>query len=1593
MLKDKYLVPFSKQKKQLLRIIITDFSTPNLMYKILFSLFVTFLFTTFAEAQVLYVKADAGGANNGQSWTDAYTDLQNAIGAATYGTQIWVAVGTYKPTDDFDRNARFTLNNGVQIYGGFLGTETDLAQRDYIHNETILSGDIGIVGDSLDNSYTVVFSQNTDENTILEGFTIRDGNASVTDENLNVTVPERSGGGVYLSADGGDLSCQIKHCTFRNNTAHRQGGGLQVIKRNFSSAHPVIFANNFYENRAFQGGGYNVQGGTTVIVENYIADSLIFENNIAFLGGGMSAILGTHSAKTFLRNCVFTENLVSKEVIGDTLVSGGAGGGLYLSESGFENQGAELIGCQFYYNSSDFRGGGFWYLNSEEFTNLTLDSCVFDHNSITTTFNTPAFSGGGIYLDAFSTNAEPNETQKIRFIDCEMNWNTAEFGGAVAGSFLEGPITVEVENSLFQFNGAEISGGALYIPDSATRLRVQSSYFLGNGAQMATGGAIHVQSDDTKISNSIFDGNSAATGGGIRMINGEVMNCLFYQNQAVQQGGGIRCRQPTIANCIFWDNQNFGIGPDIFNNSFPLTVNNCLFSEASCEAINYNNSNISCDAGTIFGIDPQFLNPADTDFRTAANSVTRDAGDDALYTADYDTDFYGNARIANGSIDIGVYEISEVSIASVNIAVLDCPEESLQNGIVEYTLSDALFPAVITFGEQEITVNEPSGSIENIATGSYDFSVTDAAGNTAMTSIFIPTQPVPTLTFDKSPPTCSDFTNGFVQLNIVGENQPYDLLWDNGTSDTGQFGLGGGDYGYTVTDAFGCQVSGTESLAAPAEIMTNGTVQNTLCDNDASGQISIDPTGGTGNLSAAWSNNQTGNQIFGLSAGAYIVTVTDENNCSAAAQFIVENGEALDFSAAVTDAGCADAATGSIALTPLNGTPNYSYQWSNDATTATLQNLVPGTYTVTATDGNGCTFVQSYDVNFGSPLSFSSLVTPVSCHGDTDGSIVLEVNDPTGLTFIWSDNTDGQTGTSLTNLAPDLYFLTVTDADDCPSYAEFLVEEPTLIALTLASENPSCLGGFDGMISAFAEGGTTAEDCPYSFTVFPALPEAGCGLFTSAFAGIYTVTATDVNGCETSATVTLAAGPEVDLPLTAELTDINCFGENNGAITLTSTENYTYEWSENANGQTGNSLNNLTAGTYTATIVSEAGCSDVQDFTLTEPTQMNLEFITENITCAGGNDGSIILTTSGGTPVGDCGYVYAITPALPQEGCNIFTAATAGTYEITATDGSGCTLTQNVTVTASDPVTADFSVEEVSCFGENDGSVIVTPAGGTAPYTVTGETENLPAGDYEILVSDANNCASILEFTVTQPDSLTAEITTQDVLCFGEATGSAQFVVSGGTAPYLFDNNVDNLSPGDYVITVIDANFCDLEMPFTINQTEQFAPTVTINNATNSNSNDGSIIIENVTGGTAPFTFAWSNGDTTQSLENVSAGTYTLTVTDANDCTYSFGFGVDAMTATQDLLPEGYKFSLTPTILQEGNRLFLNYTTPQNTALQAEIFNAVGQRKDVEVFETNAAGRAALQARDLPAGIYFTVISEEGRRLAVLEFVISNSDF
>lgn len=306
--------------------------------------------------QIYYVKWDAAGANNGSSWNDAYIDLQSALTAATSGDEIWVAAGAYKPTYGIDRTISFALKNGVALYGGFAGTETLRSQRIYQTNVTVLSGDIGVLGDSSDNSYHVVVGSDMDNSSILDGFTITGGNA-----NGSSFPSSQAGGGMYNNLG----SPTVRNTIFDDNSATFGAGmynyGDQYIYQGKYFI-PVITNVVFSNNSSTEGGGMRNENYSSPVLTD-----VTFDSNSAIRSGGGMENFGY--CDPILTNVTFINN------------SGGvSGGGImnWLSNS------PSLANVTFSGNTADWGGGISNYLSNPTLTNVTMND-----NSATT-------YGGGI---------------------------------------------------------------------------------------------------------------------------------------------------------------------------------------------------------------------------------------------------------------------------------------------------------------------------------------------------------------------------------------------------------------------------------------------------------------------------------------------------------------------------------------------------------------------------------------------------------------------------------------------------------------------------------------------------------------------------------------------------------------------------------------------------------------------------------------------------------------------------------------------------------------------------------------------------------------------------------------------------------------------------------------------------------------------------------------------------------------------------------------------------------------------------------------------------------------------------------------------
>ena len=638
---------------------------------------------------------------------------------------------------------------------------------------------------------------------------------------------------------------------------------------------------------------------------------------------------------------------------------------------------------------------------------------------------------------------------------------------------------------------------------------------------------------------------------------------------------------------------------------------------------------------------------------------------------------------------------------------------------------------------------------------------------------------------------CNGGATGSIDLTAAGGTAPLSYLWSNVAITEDLTGLVAGTYMVTVTDASGCTAVETVVISEPAVLVLTGTPGNATCFGAADGSVDLTVTGGSAAYSYAWSNGGTSEDLNGLIADSYSVTVTDANGCTATYSTVVTEPDAVMAVASITNILCNGAASGAIDLTVSGGTAPYSYVWTNGASTMNIAGLTAGNYVVTITDVNGCTFSASYTVAQPAALSLSISSSNPLCFGGA-GSIDLTVNGGTATyTYLWSN---GSTLEDITSAPEGLYSVTVTDANGCTATGFDEMFAPAAISFTTLLTDASCNGYADGAVDLTVSGGSM----PYGVNWDNgALTEDISGLV----AGTYAFTITDANQCTANGSVAIAE-PAV-LALSSVLSDyagynVSVFGASDGSINLTvsgGTAAYTYLWS---NAATTEDLNGLAAGPYDVTVTDANGCSQSASFTLTEPVAANIVLTTlvTNVTCFGGTDGAVDLTVSGGTSP----YTYLWGGGETTEDLS---GLPTGIYNVTVTDVNSITATTSAHVLDGAVVTVDLGVDQTVC----DGVMVTLDAGTFASYLWNGGemTQTVvvtAAGIYMVTVTDANGCTATDDFgLVVLPVFNTTDAMT---ICDGDS--------------YLFGTQTLTAS-GQYTEVFMAANGCDstVVLDFTVN--------------------------------------------------------------------------------------------------------------------------------------------------------------------------------
>ncbi|MBI5217972.1 MAG: choice-of-anchor J domain-containing protein [Bacteroidia bacterium] len=569
-------------------------------------------------------------------------------------------------------------------------------------------------------------------------------------------------------------------------------------------------------------------------------------------------------------------------------------------------------------------------------------------------------------------------------------------------------------------------------------------------------------------------------------------------------------------------------------------------------------------------------------------------------------------------------------------------------------------------------------------------------------------------------------------------------------------------------------------------------------------------------------------------------------------------------------------------LSDGSATTNYTGITANPYE-ITVNPLVATDYTITVVSDANCTGNGSDTVT----ITVNEVITTISgtditCNGNNDGTIDLLINGgTTPYTIVWSN---GATVQNLTGLAPDTYDVTVSDSYGCSATNTYTIAEPAAIDITYTVTTPGC-GASDGAIDITVTGGTTPYDFEWSTSV---ITED----LINVPAGIYSVSITDANNCTYNNTIILN-NQNAPVISNVTVTQILCNGDTTGAINITvsgGTPSYTFNWSNSDNTE---DVINLAAGIYSLTITDAANCEAFLDTAVTQPDAIVLTLSGTSPVCNGGADGSATVAITGGISPFDVLW-------STSETTETITGLNAGMYTINITDNNGCIAQDSIEITDPAAITLFITETNVLCNGDSTGSADMTISNGTSPYSIlwsngatTEDITGLNADTYTVVVTDVNGCNATDSVAITEPDAIVLTLVPTDATCNGGNTGSIDLTVTGGSGTYTYTwsnsettEDISGLTDDTYTVVVNDGN-CTATDSATVNEPTAITATIATVDALCNGDTTGSADITTITGGTGSYTVLWSNGETTETIANLGAGTYYVDITDANGCVVS----------------------------------------------------------------------------------------------------------
>ncbi|MEX2370691.1 MAG: gliding motility-associated C-terminal domain-containing protein [Bacteroidales bacterium] len=769
--------------------------------------------------------------------------------------------------------------------------------------------------------------------------------------------------------------------------------------------------------------------------------------------------------------------------------------------------------------------------------------------------------------------------------------------------------------------------------------------------------------------------------------------------------------------------------------------------------------------------------------------------------------------------------------------------------------------------------------------GIYTYFITDTIG-CSFTDTLELTEP-DTLAIDSYTiikPNCyGEDPTAEIHVDLSGGVEINDYYWEykligEPVGDGGEdlYDVKAGTYQYIFKDYHLCKFD-TTFVIPPANYLDYNIQNlseygnyNVSCYGASDGLVEAIGLGGKPDYNYKWYDDlesepmATTPRIDNLTSGIYYLWLEDANGCllgsgqgdSIIAIDITEPDpisivrDIADQHPGGWDVSCFGNSDGKLTLQYLGGHTEYldnEFSWSEDAsgTDSIKVNLAAGIYTVEVTDAHDCVYDSTFTLYEPPQITYDTLLSGfagtdnISCFGESDGYIRLNnvsgggtTTEPGIYTYLWTApagvTLNDPTAKDQENLPAGVYYFTITDQIDCSVTGSVVLTQPDpFIALPDSSLRNgfeiSCFNGADGWVSLTPQGGTR----PYSYTWSE--PGGTDTIISGLTAGYYSVEISDANGCtnfyewqlEDPDTIVLNADPN---------RLIECYGDTSTIMINPAggVGDYTYTW----DGVPGNrSLNGVEEGTYHVVVTDDNGCIAEDSLYIGQRSRIMPEIIVRSdyngrdVSCFDASDAALEFMVTGGNP----GYTFGWNTDPSDNNKNILSGLTAGVYEVTGTDASGCAFDTSLIVREPQAINTGFQADDPLCAGHVSGRISLSVTGGTplneSPiynYSLNGNDhlpapvfESLPEGEYTVIVVDANDCADTTVIVLEAPQSLVMEYETTPAECKDEADGTLTInLIEGGTPPYFINKGTsyyfDNLGPGDFIITLVDGNNCVL---------------------------------------------------------------------------------------------------------------------------------------------------------------------------------------